>query len=824
MSLQLVYDHDCTLCKLHQTTEDVCEGGHGPANASIIVVSKMPNSETYQAMIEQALVGVGLDLGDIFFTSAVKCRTFDQDASNKDVKICRTYMDGEIAAIKPKWILAFGNEALLSLTGNSGITKYRGKIYDKGSYKIIPTISPASVMRNPGQMGGWVADLQYFASQVLGRTDSTPTPKIAIVDTKKKLQILAKKMDKADLISYDIETTCASEFEPIARIVSLAGTMITGDQQLVFTIPLYHPDSPFRTKWRAVLRYLAPHFERIPKQVAHNGKFDARWLRHFGIKAIVTFDTMLAAHLLDENRAKGLKPLARTLLGVPPWDINTRTLLETRLNDVLKYNALDTFYTYQIYLIFKQQLIEQPRLLRLYTKLIIPANEILIDAEREGVWLDPEKLASANKIAFDMRDEIDRQLAEWLPERDSDDWPTNAKGKPLEVNFNPSNFARWFLFEHLEMPIIARGKTKEDGSPGNPSMAEDVMLELRALQHPVIELLLDRAKWQKYCSTYVSSYMELRDEESRIRTTFKLAGTVTGRLSSGKADAEKVTGRAPIRGVNLQQVPRDDFIRGLFGAPPGWAFVEADFSQVELRVIAYVSRDRTMRGIYQRGEDIHLATAASVLGKPMSQVSKDDRKKAKAVNFGFAYGMGAKKFVQTALSNYGAVFTFEEAQEVRKAFFNQFSGLLPWHNRQRRLVREHGRVQSPLGRIRHLPDIYSGESGVQHEAERQAINSPIQSMASDMNILSMILIHAEFQRQGIRAKILGTVHDAINFEVWEPDVGRALPVIKDTMENLPLKRKFGVDIDIPIVSDLKVGSHWGGARELEPDEVYNWKG
>lgn len=826
-SLDQIYNLDCSLCKLCQTANKVCEGGLGHVSADIMVVSKMPNSGFYQENLEQALEQAGVDLSRIFYTSALKCRTFDQNPSNKDTKTCASeYLMKEIDFVKPKWILALGNEALLATTGHSGITKYRGRVIDRGTYKVVPTLAPAAVQRNPGHRQGWEADLTYFAAQIEGRATGLSLPKVAIVDSVDKVKKLAKILDQADLISYDIETTGTNEWEPGQAIVSLAGTVMRGERMTVFSMPLFHPGSPFRRRWQKILKYLAPHLERVPKQIAHNGKFDARWMRQFGVRMGVTFDTMLAAHLLDENRQKGLKPLARILLGVPPWEISTRDLLNTPLDEVLKYNALDTFYTYHIYLVLRKQMIEQPRLARLFQQLIMPSNEILIDVERRGVWIDPDKLADAYKISFDMRDEIDNQLMEWVPDPEdpSVQWPTNSKGKPVDINFNPSNFAKWWLFEHLEFPILARGKPKDDGRPGDPSMAEAVMMELKSLDHPVIKLLMERSKWQKYCSTYVSRYREQVDEDSRIHTTFKLAGTVTGRLSSGKADAEKITGGAKtnIRGVNLQQVPRDPFIRGLFGAPPGWSFVEADFSQIELRVVAYIARDKTMMRIYQMGQDIHTATAASVMGKPLSQVTGEDRKKAKAVNFGFVYGMGANKFVQTAFEKYELTFTIDEAREIRRAFFNQFSGLLPWHARQRRLVHNYGRVQSPLGRIRHLPDIRSAESGVIHEAERQAINSPVQSFASDMNLLSMILIHQKFKEQGIRAYVLGTVHDAINFEVHDEDLSRAMPIIKDTMENLPLKKKFGVELDIPIVADLKLGSHWGDARELTEEEIYKW--
>lgn len=822
---------DCTDCKLHQTADIVCETGIGALGfASIWVVSKMPNSPNYQMMIEDSLREAGIDPKKVYYTSAVKCRTFEQDASTGDVKKCRQYLDAEIAEGSPHWILAFGNEALLALTGHSGITKYRSKVMERQvqtengmhNYKIVATIAPAAVTRNPGQRESWLADLRFFAAQVAGRTAKVKPPGILYVNTKKKFAQLKTVLKQTEVLSYDIETNGFDEFGPDAAIVSLAGTsQLKNGKVICWALPLFHPQSPFRSSWRKVLKILAPLLEPIPKQVAHNGKFDARWLRHFGVHIRVTFDTMLACHLLDENRLKGLKPQSTARFGVEDWSIPTKggSLLLQPIRTVLTYNALDTYYTYHLYLETRQELIEQPRLLRIFKLLTMPANEMLIEAERRGIWIDREKLATNTKIAFEMRAEIERKLTEFLPKQKK--WPVDSKGRTREVNWNPSIFARWFWFDHLELPVIERGKDKDDGSPGDPSMAEAVMLELKGA-HPAIDLHLERQKWQKYCSSFLSNYGELADENDRIHTTYKLAGTVTGRLSSGKVDADKVTAQRNIRGVNIQQVPRDPFIRGMFGAAPGYTFVEADFSQVELRVVAFLSRDKTMMRLYQTGQDIHLATASNVLGVPPSQVTKDDRKKAKAVNFGFVYGMGWRKFILTAFEKYELHFSEQEAQDIRRAFFEQFRGLLPWHARQRRLVNEYGRVQSPLGRIRHLPDVYSGEQGVRAEAERQAINSPVQSFASDMTMLSMLLINEEFKSRGIQGFTIGTVHDALLFEIKTKQIGKALPVIKDTMEGLPLEKKFGVVLDVPIIADLKVGTHWGDAREIEPEEVYHW--
>lgn len=819
----------CTDCKLHREADgdDRCVTGEGASEARVLIVSRNPLGPRARKELHTYLERVGFKPEELAFTGAIKCLVWDAQATKSDVKTCRKYLDAEIEFIKPEWILALGNEALLATTGKSGITKYRGITYEHASgAKIISTISPAMVHRNPGLKAGFEADLQYFFNQSQGKSLPAQTEPDVILNVMNKdaLKQACNILARADEVSFDIESTGFDEFALDARIVSIAFTCVSYIGEAAeaiwscISVPLWHPESPWRTSWERVLAILLKLVRRIKKRNAHNGKFDCRWLKKFGIKIPLTFDTMLAAHLLDENRPKGLKPLARTLLGAPPWDIQIKNVKgrpwwETHgLKNILRYNALDTWHSHRLYHLLRQQVMEHPRLAKILAKLLIPASNDFVDIESHGVWGSERDITDRYAIALDKVREIENQLLEYVP---------YDHGFP-QVNFNPSNFSKWWLFEYLKLPVLKRGKDKEDGSPGDPSMAEDVLLELREA-HPVVNLLLERTQWYRYANAFLGPYSEQLDENSRIHSTFKLTGTVTGRLSSGKADGDKVTGVRQIRGVNLQQVPRDSFIRGVFGAPEGFAFVESDYSQIELRVAAFLAQDRRMLSLYAAGEDIHMAMAMRMTGKPASQVTKEERKKAKAVNFGFLYGMGWRKFISTAWSNYQVRVTEEEAQAMRTAFFSEFRDLPRWHARQRALAHKYGYVVSPLGRVRHLPDITSSNKEVQHEAERQAINSPVQSFASDMALWSMSLVRREFKRQGLRATPIGTVHDAVNWEVPVDELAVALPIIKNTMETLPLEEVFGVDLNIPIIADLKVGSRWGGAAEITPEQVFNWK-
>lgn len=798
-----IRDELCTACDLsvHCDPRDVCKVPEAtPADLLVVTATVMPAKRRMELL--ELLRSVGWECG-VAFSSAVKCPTKGEAPNKTQMKACRQYLQAEIAKRGVKHVLALGNEPLYALTNSSGIMKYRGHVVTIDGVNIYPTITTGMTFRNPGLLPGLEADLRYFSKHMAGEVTSTPD--VRFVRRPSDYQALKNELDASDAVAWDVETNGFEEFGPDAILVSIGFTTRNADtgEKRCWAMPLGHPSSPWRKIWRRIIPDLSESLCRVPKSIAHNGKFDARWLRQFGCRRTLTFDTMLAAHLLDENRPKGLKPLAQTLLGVPAWGIDTKDLMNDPLADVLVYNGLDTWYTFELYELFRQQLVDQPALLRVFLKIMMPASECFTDIERQGVWIDIPQLMTNLKVTEDKLAELDAQLLTYLDVE-----------PPFEVNWNPSNFLRWFMFEHLGLPVISRGKT------GAPGVGEMVMIALKG-KHPAVDLLVQRSGTYKTLTGFLRPYVAMADENDRIHTTFKLTGTVTGRLSSGKAEDDKVSARTKSRGVNLQQVPRDTFVRGLFGAPPGHAFIEADFSQIELRVAAHVAREDHMIHLYQTGQDIHMAMAMRMTGKPAAQVTKEERKKAKAVNFGFLYGMGSNKFIQTALQNYGVVTTLDEAEAFRQAFFDQFPKLREWHRKQRRLATKYGRVQSPIGRVRHLPDIKSEDEGVRAEAARQAINSPVQAFASDLALLSLVELVRRFKQRGLDTFSVGTVHDAINFQAPLDELPTVMPMIKHAMENVPLDRLFGLRFDVPIIADLKVGTRWGSAFEVPEAVVFD---
>ena len=756
----------------------------------------------------------GFNDADLVFMGCVS-GSYDGDFSKADLREAREDFKKNVDNVSPDAILAMGNESLFVSTGNSGIMKHRGEIKHDGIRPIMPTIALGAIERNPSQIQLLYADIRGLYAQVYGsprRADSKPH-RIRVVKSVEGMEEFETICRESEAVAFDLETSSFDEQAENAFVVSLGATTLRNGVLDCFAFPLCHRNSPVNDSWVDYLQRACRAMAGVPIRIAHNAKFDCRWLVQFDAAVPCNFDTMLAAHVLNENRFKGLKPLAQMLLDATPWSIDIASgknappwYTQHLLRDILKYCAMDTWHTMRLYRLFEKELRQDSRLHNLFTRLVMPASQSLVHIERRGVHVHRELLEAGADVVSSELSRIHNALMQYVPE----DIAASRR-----VNFNPSNFARWFLFDHLGFPVLREGKV-------GPSMAEDIMTRLAAdYPHPVLDLMVERVKWQKFESSFFNPYQELITNESRLHTTFKLSGTVTGRLSSGKADADKVTGsrKSSLRGINLQQVPRDPLVRGIFGADAGWAFVEADYSQIELRVAAEISGEPTLRALYARGEDVHMAMAVRMTGKPPSQVTKEERKKAKAVNFGFLYGMGPSKFVETAWDNYGVKVTLEEAKAARAAFFAQFPELLRWHARQRRLAHKYKRVQSPLGRIRHLPDIVSQESGVVSEAERQAINSPVQAMASDMCLFSLVLLDRAFRKRAIRASPVGTVHDSILFEVHDDDLLVALPLIKRVMENPPIQENFGVQLSVPVVSDIAIGRAWGKTNECPGDII-----
>jgi len=783
-------DKLCSSCELGDTTHQVCSWGQGPKNAKVMLIGEAPGAreedldKPFQGksgkLLEEFLLKAGLHRKDLYITNAVKCRPPDnRTPSKKEIAICKYHLEDEIKEIKPQYILVLGATAFTSIFNKAGIMEHRGSIIEKGGISYLISLHPSAALRMPKLRPLMEADLTRFKQLMDGKLEENSSMEWTLVNDIPNLKAFIRDLKSAKSISYDIECSSLNGLDPNSYIYCIGFST----KRRSWVIPFDYPESNFRNK--NVQYKLIRIIEKVTRGknlIAHNGKFDNKWIKSkYGLQMEQTFDTMLASFILDENRPHGLKPLSKMYLNASDYDLKFPfDVRNVPLETLAKYCAYDVRYTLQLYYLFKEQLKEDAHLSRVFYGLIMPASKYLELTETEGVYIDQEKYPVALKQITQEVSDLEKELCK-------------IAGKTL--NWNSSPQMANLLFTELKLPVL---ETTPTGKPS--TSGENVLPRLRD-KHPIINVLLDYREKIKL-SQFLISWGTMMDRTGRVHPSFKLHGTVTGRLSC--------------KDPNFQQVPRDVFLRSLFTAPQGWVFVEADYSQVELRVAAMLANETNMKRAYQTGQDIHQNTASLVMGIPMDKVTKEDRKKAKAVNFGFLYGMSSKKFKDYARDKYQVTLTDNEASQFRTRFFDAYPELLAWHDRQRRIVQKYGYVRSPIGRKRRLPEINSPDRGVKAEAERQSINSPVQGFASDMCLFSMVRLSQEIPRD--QFKVVGLVHDAMMGIIKEEYVDLIVPKIKQVMEDMATVEKvFYTSISVPIEVDVKIGP-WGSGKDWTPNK------
>jgi len=395
---------------------------------------------------------------------------------------------------------------------------------------------------------------------------------------------------------------------------------------------------------------------------------------------------------------------------------------------------------------------------------------VLIDMECTGVALDVDLLGR-------MAQELNQRLAEL--EREI------QQQVGYSFNINSSQQLSDALFKRLELPVAGLQK----GTSGRYSTAADVLESLRG-KHPVVDLLLEQRRLAKIKSTYVDALPQLVNPRTgRVHTSWNQTGAVTGRLSSSDPNLQNI----PIRTEEGRRV------RQAFVAPEGTRLVGADYSQVELRILAHVSGDENLLTAFRNGEDIHASTAARILGVPLSSVTPDMRRLAKAVNFGLIYGMSEWGLAaRTEL-------TQEQASDFISKYFGQYPGVRLYLERIKQQAAERGYVETLLGRKRYFPELQANSkvpAQVKSSAQRMAVNHPIQGTAADIIKIAMIRLYDELCRRGLKSKMILQVHDELVLEVPESELNEVCPLVASVMEG-------AYPLDAPLRVDLKTGRHWG---------------
>lgn len=559
--------------------------------------------------------------------------------------------------------------------------------------------------------------------------------------------------------TIDIETTGLNRYKDKVTFIGVGLSKNIGEP--FFKGYIFNVQKPGQIdRFRALVKKLKQHKART---VFQNGKFDTLFLEQaYGIKLPIHEDVMLIATAYDLSAEHGLKHMAQTYLGVPDWDIAKKEKT-SGAQSIVPYLKKDVKYTWELFNFFMERV--NPQQLKIYTQLLRPAYCAYKDIERNGLYIDLNQL----KVVREKYRNEENSLLGKLKSHYDINWASSAQVAHV-------------FYDLEKMPVF------EQTPKGAPSTSASALKKLARKGYEIPTILMQ----YKDAATRNKMFLNRWEDdsyESRIHASFNLTNVVSGRTSSSNP--------------NLQQVPRTKDIRGLFSGAPGMILFEADYSQLELRIAAHYANEKTMLRIYHEKGDIHTETAKLFTGG--REPTKEERGKAKAVNFGFLYGMMAKKFVAYALNSYGQTFTPQEAEHIRELFFAKYSRLLPWHQEQEQLCEAQGGVYNLFGRFRKLPLIYSQNKWERASAARRSINTPVQGSGSDLLISAATQINKELK--GV-AWIGATVHDSIIGECRIEDKDYVDSVIRRVMLHPKVLDDFGVELRVPLDIDIGWGP-WG---------------
>lgn len=586
-----------------------------------------------------------------------------------------------------------------------------------------------------------------------------------------------KKLDSAELFAFDTETTSLDYMQ--AEVVGVSFSIEPGEAAY---IPLAHdyPGAPEQLLRDAVLLKLKALLGDNKKRIiGQHLKYDRNVLQKYNIHLnAIAHDTMLESYVLDATATRhDMDSLAKKYLNVDTIhfeDIAGKGAKQIRFNQIevqiaAEYAAEDADITLQLHQNLWPRLQQKPELQSVYESIEMPLVPVLSRIEVTGVLIDADLLREQSR-------EFERRMLEVEKQAYDEAGQVFNPGSPKQI--------QEILFDKLGLPVIR--KTPK----GQPSTAEDVLQELADKGHGLPKLLLEHRSLSKLKSTYTDKLpQQVNLSTGRVHTSYHQAVASTGRLSSSDPNLQNI----PIRHQDGRR------IRQAFIAPPGKKLLAADYSQIELRIMAHLSKDEGLLNAFRQGMDIHRATAAEVFGVESTDVSAEQRRAAKAINFGLIYGMSAFGLAkQLGISR-------QDAQRYVDRYFERYPGVHIYMQRTKEHAREKGYVETLFGRRLYLPDIHSRNMQVRQYAERTAINAPMQGTAADIIKLAMIAVDAWFQSDHLDAAIIMQVHDELVLELPEDQVDILTPGIIERMV-------YVVKLDIPLEVDSGTGSNWDEAH------------
>ncbi len=647
-------------------------------------------------------------------------------------------------------------------------------------------------MASAGSETLWAGDVEGRAD---GGGEVQPPPAedgrggYQVVSDPVQLQKLVEELRKAPIFAFDLETTGTAALK-----VELVGLSFATAPGVAYYLPVGHlspsaqglrllaaepdgmePEQLAQLPLQEVLRALKPVLEdgTVPK-CAHNGKYDMLVLSRYGVEVRgMRFDTMVAAYLLESTqRSLGLKDLAWSRLKVEMESYQSLagkgksalTLDQLPIRRVADYSCADADMTFRLKSNLEPEL-KATGLEELFDRVEMPLVPVLAGMERSGVALDADYLKALSQELYRRIREVETDIS-------------GSVGHAF--NLASTQQLASVLFGELKLSPARRTKT-------GYSTDADVLEELRGT-HPVVELILEHRQLSKLKSTYVDALpLLVNPRTGRVHTSFNQTATATGRLSSSDPNLQNI----PIR-TEMGRRVRKAFVAG----GDGFSLLSADYSQIELRVLAHMTGDPTLVEAFQKGEDIHAATAAEVYGIPISDVTPNERRIAKTVNFGVLYGMSDYGLARdTGLSR-------QDASAFIKRYFERYGSVSEFFDGVKRDAAENGYVSTLLGRRRYIPEIRTTHRGLRQAAERMAVNMPIQGTAADIIKIAMINLHHRAREKGWRSRMILQVHDELLFECPREEIEMVAAELKRIMEAAMVLR-------VPLVVDLKIGHNWG---------------
>lgn len=614
--------------------------------------------------------------------------------------------------------------------------------------------------------------------------DLVPTSPVAVDTSDRNYQTLVTEADlkkwvaaaaKSDKVAVDVETT---GLDPLRA--ALVGISLSYQKDSACYIPVGHRglNAPTQLPLVTVQKYLAPLLKGDhPKVYGHNLKFDAVILERHGIAiGKLHCDTMVASYVLNPSRnGHGLKDLALEFLNERMTPIEQLigkgakqiTMEEVEVAQAAPYAAADADMTLRLAELFEPH-VNSKGLAKLFYEMEMPLVTILADMEKKGIRVDQIFLSELGRQLKARAAELEKEIFRYAGET---------------FNINSSKQLSVILFERLKLPVIRRTKT-------GISTDEEVLLKL-SVQHPLPKTLIEYREIQKLYSTYVDGLQAaLTEGDGRVHTSFNQTVAATGRLSSSSPNLQNI----PIR------TPLGRQIRKAFVPTSGSILLSADYSQIDLRMLAHISQDPTLVQAFRKGDDIHTMTACEIFGVTPEGVTADLRRVAKSINFGIVYGISAFGLAQQLQ------IPADQAKQHIERYFERYPGVRRWIDQTLQEAREKGFVRTLLGRIRYLPEIQSKNSQIRGFAERTAMNTPIQGTSADLIKLAMIEVEKAKALGKWQGDMLLQVHDELLFEIPITSLETSAQVLKKIMEEALI-------LSIPVVVDLKSGSNW---TEMKP--------